>query len=305
MSFNLRHLKYFIATAELGQVSQAAMELSISQSAITTAIKDLEQTIGAQLFVRSSLGMTLTEVGRQFLGSSYEILAKVDEAMQVRPAAKVTGRLRLAATYTVIGYFLPYHLDRLSRDYPDLEISIVELEREQIEDGLIKGDFDMGVALTANIVSADIGSELLIKSPRRLWAPTGHHLLGRETVRFAEVSKEPFIMLTVDEASDTAMRYWRRSRYRPNIVLHTSSVEAVRSLVANNQGVSILSDMVYRPWSLEGRRLETIEVSEDIPPMEVGLVWRGNAEFSPAMEAVRSYFRSQFLSPHLPPGRSV
>ena len=82
MSFNLRHLKYFVATAELGQVSRAAMELSVSQSAVTAAIRELEQTLGATLFTRSSHGMTLTEAGRRFLSSGYEILSKVDEALQ-------------------------------------------------------------------------------------------------------------------------------------------------------------------------------------------------------------------------------
>ena len=60
MSISLRQIRYFVSTAEQGQISQAAVDLSISQSAITTAIKDLERIIGAELFVRSSHGMELT-----------------------------------------------------------------------------------------------------------------------------------------------------------------------------------------------------------------------------------------------------
>ena len=60
---NFRHLKFFVATAESGQVSRAATQLSISQSAVTSAIKELEADLGTQLFVRSSQGMEMTEAG--------------------------------------------------------------------------------------------------------------------------------------------------------------------------------------------------------------------------------------------------
>lgn len=299
-------MKYFVATAELGQVSQAAIELSISQSAVTAAIKELEHIVGVQLFLRSASGMVLTDAGRQFLASSYQILADVDEALTVRnPVPRATGHLRIAASYTVIGYFLPYHLERLARLMPNLEIHIHELTREMMEEGVLSDRFDMGVALTSNIVNADLVSETLIRSTRRLWTSAHHRLLKSDTIHFPDISREPYVMLTVDEAAHTAMRYWSQSSHEPNVVLRTSSIEAVRSMVANGQGVSILSDMVYRPWSLEGRRLETMSINEVIPPMDVGLIWRRNVGFSDAMEAFRGYFRSQYLAPHNPPGRSA
>ncbi len=71
MTLSFRQIRYFVATAELGQISQAAIDLSISQSAITTAIKDLERIVGASLFLRTSHGMDLTPAGRQFLSHAY------------------------------------------------------------------------------------------------------------------------------------------------------------------------------------------------------------------------------------------
>ncbi len=305
MSFNFRHLKYFVATAELGQVSQAAIQLSISQSAVTAAIKELEQIVGVPLFRRSASGMTLTDAGRQFLAAAYQILSDIDEALTVRDAApQVSGQLTIAASYTVIGYFLPYHLERLARFLPNLEIRIFELTREMIEEGLLSNRFDMGVALTANIVNSDLHCETLIRSKRRLWASSRHHLLKSTSVHFADIAEEPFVMLTVDEAAHTAMRYWSPTNHQPRVVLRTSSIEAVRSIVANGQGVSILSDMVYRPWSLEGRRLETVDVDEPIPPMDVGLVWRKDVAFTGAMDAFRGYFSSHYLTPQNPVGRA-
>ncbi|MGS0896462.1 LysR family transcriptional regulator [Burkholderia stagnalis] len=298
MALTLRQLKYFVATAELGQISQAAIQLTISQSAVTSAIRELEDSLGTQLFLRTSAGVTLTDTGRRFLNHAYTILSSVDEAMRIpNLESTLTGTLAIAASYTVLGYFLPHHVLRLNTLYPRLTIHLHELNRESIEEGLIAGRYDMAVLLTSNVSNPELVLEPVIHSVRRLWVGAHHPLLRHESVTFAEVAREPFVMLTVDEAGQTALRYWNETPYRPNVILRTSSVEAVRSMVANGSGVAILSDMVYRPWSLEGRRIETIVLRDPVPPMSVGLAWRKNLEPSPAMHAVRDYFRHTFMEP--------
>lgn len=151
--------------------------------------------------------------------------------------------------------------------------------------------------LTSNILNPELTAEKLLSCSAVSWVPARHRLLAESGVGLKDVAEEDYIMLIVDEASHSSMKYWSQTPYVPKITLRTSSVEAVRSLVANGQGVAILSDMVHRPWSLEGKRIETIVLTEPILPMDVGLAWKRNAEFTPAMEAVRSYFRRSFSSP--------
>jgi DNA-binding transcriptional LysR family regulator len=298
LTISLRQIRYFVATAELGQISQAAVDLSISQSAVTTAIKELERTVGVSLFLRTPHGMDLTSAGRQFLSHAYDILKKVDEATHLNVvSSEIEGTLTVAATYTVIGYFLPLHIERLRRLFPKLEIQLFELNRESIEEGLLSNRYDMSVLLTSNILNPALIKEKVLSSTRRLWLPAQHHLLQAETVGLREIAEEPYIMLTVDEAAHSALKYWSASPYQPRVILRTSSVEATRSLVANGQGVAILSDMVHRPWSLEGRRIETVNISDPVPAMDVGLAWRRNMELTPPMLAFRSYFQQAF---HLP-----
>lgn len=75
-------------------------------------------------------------------------------------------------------------------------------------------------------------------------------------------------------------------------------------MVANGLGVAILSDMMYRPWSLEGRRIETVTLKDAVPAMDVGLAWKRGTTCTPAMQAFRDYFRQLYLEPSLsPPGR--
>lgn len=298
MPLSFRQIRYFIATAEAGQVSLAATNLAISQSAVTTAIKTLEETVGASLFERTPHGMELTDAGRRFLAQAYEIQHKLEEATQLNLVHReVRGTLTIAATYTVIGYFLPIHFERLRRQFPEVDIQVHELHRESAEEGLLNNRYDLAVLLTSNINNPELVTEKLLSSQRRLWVPSRHRLLGNDSVGLEEVVEEDYIMLTVDEASNTSLKYWSQTPFLPRVILRTSSVEAVRSLVANGQGVAILSDMVHRPWSLEGRRIETITLRDPVPSMDVGLAWRRNAEFNPAMRAFRNYFRRAFNIP--------
>jgi len=298
VSFSLRQLRYFVATAEHGQVSHAAVDLSISQSAVTTAIKDLEQIVGASLFNRTSQGVELTPAGRQFLAHAYEILAKVDEASHLNlVSSDVEGSLVIAATYTVMGYFLPLHIERMRRLHPKLNIQMYEINRESIEEGLLSNRYDISVLLTSNILNPMLTTETLLSSVRRLWVPAQHHLLRKSGVGLREIAEESYIMLTVDEAAHSSLKYWNNTHYQPKVLLRTSSIEAVRSMVANGLGVAILSDMVHRPWSLEGRRIETLNIQDPVPPMDVGLAWKANTTFTPAMQAFRNYFQQAFNLP--------
>ena len=123
-----------------------------------------------------------------------------------------------------------------------------------------------------------------------------HPLLSKPKVTLRDVAKEPYIQLTIDEAAKTTLSYWSKHNLTPDVVFLTDSVEAVRSLVATGAGVTILSDMVYRPWSLEGDKLESRELSAQIPTMDVGLAWSRSAELPAPARAFIEFCRMEFLS---------
>ena len=295
MEPTLRQIRYFVAAARSGQISRAARELNVSQSAVTIAVKQLEEIVGCVLFQRRVHGVTLTHNGTIFLEHASRVLAAVDEAIRAprNTLSKLEGRLRLAMTYTVAGYFLPAYLERFSRAFPHIALQTLETTRSEIETGLVSGDYDIAVLLTSNIVDQEgLDFETLFRSPRRLWLPASHGLLEKDEIHLNDVAMEPYIMLTVDEASNTTQRYWHLAGCRPQTLMRTSSVEAVRSMVANGMGVTILSDMVYRPWSLEGLRVEAVTLASHVPTMDVGLAWAVNVELTAAARAFAEFLRT-------------
>ena len=296
VSFSIRQLKYFVVTAELGQISQAGKELYISQSAITMAIKEIESHLGQEVFVRSSKGVSLTEAGRIFLPKAKEILRILNEATQLNlPNTEVEGTLRLGVSCTVMGYFLPYHLHQLNYLYPKLNIELYELDRMSIERRLIADDLDFGLLLTSNLRNTALRFETFVSSIRRLWVSSNHELLKYDKLTFLDLQDYPYILLTIDEAERSTMEYW--GNMRPRIQYRTSSMEAIRSMVANGTGITILSDMMYRPWSLEGKRVETITLQQAIPAMEVGLVWKEGVQNTVGMSKLYEYFHGIFSTP--------
>lgn len=297
MRLSVKQVEYFLATVDAGQVSQAAIALNVSQSAVTTALQQLEVQLGVSLFNRRPSGMDLTLEGARFVQHARNVMAAVNEAVS-SPLTEDTshsGRVRVGVTYTVAGYFLPRHVARFLRTYPQITVDLIELPRETIERRIVDRTLDIAVMLVSNLQNRrDTTYETLVRSRRRLWLPIEHPLLHASSLTLEDIAKEPYIMLTVDEAGKTAARYWKPTGLRPRTIIRTSSVEAVRGMVAAGMGVTILSDMVYRPWSLDGQRVELRPVAADIPSMDIGLAWNTKREISPATKLFREFLSLNF-----------
>ena len=300
-SVTLRQIRYFVAAAEFGKVSLAASMISISTSAVTEAINELENNSGVQLFERHPRGLSLTYEGRRFLLHCRRILAAVKDASFAfgMHDDAVEGTFTLAASSTVVGYFISPLLARFRSAFPNVEVRLVEGDRTGIVQGLLRGDHDLAVAIVSNIPPRpELECQTLIRSARRLWLSPQHPFAKRAAVSLDEIATEPYIQLTIDGTEHSTTRYWREKRKTPKIVFRSESVEAVRSLIAYGHGLTILSDMMYRPWSLEGDRVEVREVKERIPTMDTGLLWRGETVSNPAAERFRAFCRLE-TSPQL------
>jgi DNA-binding transcriptional LysR family regulator len=292
--FTLKQLQYFAAAARTGQISLAAAESNVTQSAMTAAIAELERTLGTLLFERSRHGVALTHEGHLFLQHAQSVLEAAGDAARhpFRERSSVEGTLKLAASYTVLGYFLLPFVAKFQKQHPGVRIIPVEQDRAQIEASVAAGDLELAVALTSNMIDPKrFQRVVLARSRRQLWVAPGHALADLGQVSLKEAAPYPYILPMVDEGDVAAMRYWDDAGVRPESFIRTSSMEAVREMVALDLGVTILSDMVFRPWSLDGRRIRTVPLKDPIPPMEVGLVWLRGRRLSPVAEALRRYLQ--------------
>ncbi|XKM41422.1 LysR family transcriptional regulator [Rhizobium ruizarguesonis] len=277
MAFTLRQVQYFVAVAEQGSVTRATQNLSISQSSVTEALKELETDLGVELFERHPRGLTITHNGHQFLRHATKILASVSDARTSFSGQQsaLSGTLNIGVTSLVAGYVLSDLLARYRRACPGIEVSAIEDNGGYLEHLLVGGELDVAVMVISNLRDRmALQAEILETSPYRLWLPMGHPLVSADIISVADIAREPLIMLTVDEIEENTGKLLSALGARPHVAFRTRSVEAVRSLVATGAGVALLPDLVYRPWSLEGDRIESRDVSGSLPVVQVGMVWR-------------------------------
>ncbi len=299
MEITLRQIKYFIAAAETGKIASAASLLSISPSSITESIKELEKTMGVKLITRHRRGINLTFDGYRFLQHCQQINASVSDAVYAvkNSSANTTGELALGITITVAGYFLAPTLARFRRTFPNINIKILEDKRHIIEKMIIEGKLDLAVLLVSNVFNDALLVDTLVRSQRRLWVPFNHPLYKKDNITLEDISKEPYIQLMIDEAGVTHMNYWQEHNLEPNIIFRTESVEAVRSMVALGSGVTILSDMVYRPWSLDGDRIVSLDIMDHVPSMDVGLAWAKDRRLSKSARSFIDFCSMEYKTP--------
>jgi DNA-binding transcriptional LysR family regulator len=278
-SLTLRHLRYFIATAETGKIQLAAEKVHMSPSAVADAIKSLESILCINLFDRHRSGVSLTYDGHRFLDSAYRILNMVDDSIFAFQNQKknIEGQFILGASVSVVGYFLPIPLGQFERIYPKVKVNIVENSRDILERQLRAQEIDIAFMITSNIKAADgLEIETLFRSERTLWCAESHRFAKMDKVPLAEIAKESYIMLVSDEAESNTNQFWKRFALEPNVRIKTQSVEAVRGFIAREKGVAILSNLLYRPWSLDGTRILSKQIEEPIPTMNLGVVWHSN-----------------------------
>jgi DNA-binding transcriptional LysR family regulator len=299
VSLSLRGMRYFHAVGELGSISAAVQSLNVSQAAITEAIQALESHLGAVLFRRHARGMALTHAGHEFLRHSERILNAVssaEEALSVRPEA-LAGQVVIGAVPLLTGYYLPSLLARYRRAFPNVRSQVYEDAGTFIEHQLINGELDAALMMTSTLESAgSFATITLVRSPWCLWAPARHRLAQAASVSIEDLRSEPVIELRSEDLERAAGDLWRRSGQSPRIAARTRSVEATRNLVATGCGVSLLPEVLFRAWSLDGEQLVAMPLADAPPPLEIGVVWRQGAPIGAEIEAFIAVAREHSLS---------
>ena len=173
----LEQLRIFVAVAERAHLTQAATALNLSPSAVSAAIRALEDRYQAQLFNRVGRGIELTETGRSFLPEARAVLAAAAAAALAltESATLERGQLRLAASQTVGDYWLPAPLMRFHTAHPGIALSLTLGNTETVAQAVLAGNADLGFiegeidepALQSRIVASD--RLVIVTAPEHRW----------------------------------------------------------------------------------------------------------------------------------------
>ena len=144
----LRHLRYFVAVAEVENVTLAAQRLNVSQPPLSRQIHQLEEEVGCALFERTGKSLRLTPAGEVFAREAKAILAKVEEAAgAARATAEAAGELRIGYAPSLVVKILPARSPLVQRTAPEVRIRLYDLSTMEMVRQVRSGDLDVALAV--------------------------------------------------------------------------------------------------------------------------------------------------------------
>lgn len=245
----LRHLEYFHTLSKTQNFTRTAELLHVSQPSVTKALKVLEAELQVKLVNRSQHKMVLTEAGQALLLHAARIMHDVEEAEQdmKRFCSSERPRIKFGMPPMFEAYLLPDFYSSFKEENPQIDLLLCETyDSMQVLSQLAAGEIDFGIVLEDPKVKAD-NHLVMLESHMRLCLYPDHPLAARESVSFDELRGEKFIM-------QRPSTYQYRSIYSrcqecgftPEIVVIASQVKAIKNMIANHQGISILPEFVLR-----------------------------------------------------------
>ena len=240
----LRHLRYFVAVAEAGSLTVAAVrKLHTSQPSLSRQIRDLEDEVGAQLLTRRARGVELTPAGRAFLDHARSVLSQVEAAGEA--ARRITHPAKPCFSMGFLtGHeltWMPEALRILRDELPNIDVIISSQYSPRLANALLKGTVDAAF-LRRERGLPELAYRILVKEPLMVVLPSDHRLAALKAISPRDLVGETFVTV-----SDTAPvlravidNYLKRSGINVTPAHEVDNLAMAMSLIASTRGVALL-----------------------------------------------------------------
>lgn len=272
-NLTLKQLRYFRALAEHGHFGRAAEACAISQPALSVQIRDLEDSLGTELFERTARQVRLTSFGEEFASRVGDILQAVDELGDLARASRdrLAGRLRIGIIPTIAPYLLPAVIARLTRANEGLDIHVRETVTSRLVQELLEGRLD--TAIVALPVSEPALSEVALFSETFvLVRPTedeGKPVPNREDLREMR-------LLLLEEGHcfrEQALSFCNMGPAQPRELMDGSSLSTLVQMVSAGIGVTLIPEMAL-PVETRSASVSVSRFDDPQPSRTIGMIWR-------------------------------
>ncbi|WP_072348038.1 MULTISPECIES: transcriptional regulator CynR [unclassified Pseudomonas] len=228
-----RHVQYFLAVAEHLSFTKAAAALHVSQPALSQQVRQLEESLGAQLFDRSGRTTRLTDAGDVYLLYARRAYQQLREAKRaIHDVSDLTrGSLRLAVTPTFTTYLVGPVIEAFHSRYPKITLNLKEISQERIEELLLAGELDAGIAFD-EINTPNIDAVPLLNETLALVVSRKHRLAEERSIGLQDLNAESLILLSPEFATREQIdRYFRTHAIHPQVQMEANALGAVIEIV--------------------------------------------------------------------------
>jgi len=293
----LTQLRYLVAAATRGTMTQAAAEMHVAQSAVSAAVAELERQLGTQLFIRQrARGLVLTAAGEEFVSEARAVLAHLDDVLgNARGRSEqVRGHIRIACFVTLAPFVLPELLADLNAHYPGLEVEVIEAEAESLSAALHSGQAELGLSYDLGL-GPEIDRQVVAEVQPHVILPPDHRLAGHSRVHLEDLAHEPMILLDLPHSRDYFQHMLATAGVTPNVRYRSVSYETVRGLVARGLGYSILNQRPVHDVTYGGGTVQPRQIANDLPPLHVVTAHLSSVRSTARARAVAARARAVLL----------
>lgn len=240
-----RNLYTFKRVCELNSITKAAEQLGYAQSTVTTQIKLLENELGVKLFERYGNTIHITDAGEKLLEYSNEIFRITERFLDAMNEEKDTsGSIRIAAVNSVCITILPSILNQFIKAYPKVNIKVVSGTSNELKHFLASGLADIAFVLDFNKPSDEMFS-LLEKTVELGFYIAADAPLESTDVALNDLKKQKFVLTEPDcQYRKIVEAFFNRNGIEPDILMESSSTEAIIKIVADGIGITYLPGLV-------------------------------------------------------------
>jgi DNA-binding transcriptional LysR family regulator len=302
MSLTLRQLRYAIAAARHGNLTEAARALHTSQPSISMAISQIEAHFGRQVFVRQrGTGVSLTAFGQNAIEKAKLVLAEV-EALEALggDSSTLSGEFVLGCFEDLAPYCVPAILARLRSKSPAVSVIVREEGFDTIGRRLDEGAIDLAITYDLGL-PATVATTILCELAPQAVLPADHALAGRESVSMAELAREPLIMTDQAQSWQHVLELFQLCNVRPTRAVNTGSLELQRSMVANHFGIAVAYSRPYGDFSYDGQPLVRKTIADALPLQRILLAHAQGRTLSGAqlafVDEAKAWFAENWPSP--------
>jgi DNA-binding transcriptional LysR family regulator len=244
----LRQLRYFVAIAEEGSFSRAAVRLHVSQPPLSTQIRSLETELGVPLLARTNRGVSLTASGQVFFEEVRAILARLEtaRARAVQADRGDVGMLSVGFVSIADYGILPPALKSFRSQFPLVEVQLHELTTDAQIRELRAARLDLGFGL-APVEEPDLEFTSILREALVLAAPADHPAAAGPAIDLRSLSKASFIVPPRDIAPglyDLTISRCRAAGFAPRIVQNARQMQTVIGLVSCGMGLALVPSSV-------------------------------------------------------------
>ncbi|MET4898398.1 LysR substrate-binding domain-containing protein [Sphingomonadaceae bacterium jetA1] len=237
----LRTLRYLVAVADRLSFTAAARDLNVSQPALSQQIKQLEADLGMQLFARTPHRVVVTQGGRLVVDHARRILdgaGRLHEAVAAFRGLE-RGRLRLAVTQSFNALHVTAVLSAFVRQYPAIDVTVLEWANGAIIAGVAEGALDLGVAFGP--VEASVAAQQLYQDRLMLACSRAHPFASRETIPLGALAGEALALLTADYGTRRALdRFFEMHAFTPQRIIELDTFGSILKMVETGLCVSVM-----------------------------------------------------------------